>query len=180
MKKFSTLVIFLLLALPSIMTAQTLSGTVTDADGPLIGATIAAAGTGTVTDIDGKYSLNIKPGTYAVTVSYTGYISQDQEWSFAADEKKTWDIVLAIDAISLGDVVVVGTRTAPRTNTTSALPVDVFKASDLISTGQATFDKALQYRVPSFNTVQTPVNDATSFRPLRNSKHGTIAYLDFD
>ncbi|MFT4758199.1 MAG: iron complex outermembrane receptor protein [Paraglaciecola sp.] len=162
MKKFSTLVIFLLLALPSIMTAQTLSGTVTDADGPLIGATIAAAGTGTVTDIDGKYSLNIKPGTYAVTVSYTGYISQDQEWSFAADEKKTWDIVLAIDAISLGDVVVVGTRTAPRTNTTSALPVDVFKASDLISTGQATFDKALQYRVPSFNTVQTPVNDATS------------------
>ena len=29
-------------------------------------------------------------------------------------------------------------------------------------TGQATFDKALQYKIPSFNTVQTPVNDATS------------------
>jgi iron complex outermembrane receptor protein len=32
----------------------------------------------------------------------------------------------------------------------------------LSSTGQSTFDKALQYRIPSFNTVQTPVNDATS------------------
>jgi iron complex outermembrane receptor protein len=35
-------------------------------------------------------------------------------------------------------------------------------AKDLASTGQATFDKALQYKIPSFNTVQTPVNDATS------------------
>jgi iron complex outermembrane recepter protein len=32
----------------------------------------------------------------------------------------------------------------------------------LNATGQATFDKALQYKIPSFNTVQTPVNDATS------------------
>ncbi|MFZ0599568.1 MAG: TonB-dependent receptor, partial [Flavobacterium sp.] len=47
-------------------------------------------------------------------------------------------------------------------NTTSALPIDVLSAKDLTSTGQATFDKALQYKIPSFNTVQTPVNDATS------------------
>jgi iron complex outermembrane receptor protein len=38
----------------------------------------------------------------------------------------------------------------------------VVSARDLASTGQATFDKALQYKIPSFNTVQTPVNDATS------------------
>lgn len=35
-------------------------------------------------------------------------------------------------------------------------------ASDLLITGQPTFDKALEYKVPSFNTVNTPVNDATS------------------
>ncbi len=63
---------------------------------------------------------------------------------------------------TLEDVVVVGTRTAPRSNTTTALPVDVLSAKDLSSTGQTTFDKALQYKIPSFNTVQTPVNDATS------------------
>jgi len=58
--------------------------------------------------------------------------------------------------------VVTGTRTAPRSNTTTALPIDVLSSKDLVSTGQATFDKALQYKIPSFNTVQTPVNDATS------------------
>lgn len=63
---------------------------------------------------------------------------------------------------TLEDVVVVGTRTAPRSSTTSALPIDVLSAKDLTSTGQTTFDKALQYKIPSFNTVQTPVNDATS------------------
>lgn len=162
MKKCSTLVAFLLLLLPCMMEAQTLSGVITDADGPLIGATVAAGNTGTVTDIDGKYSLNLAPGTYTVRVSYTGYVAQNQEWTFQKGETKTWDIMMEVDAVSLGDVVVVGTRTAPRSNTTSPLPVDVFKADDLVSTGQATFDKALQYRVPSFNTVQTPVNDATS------------------
>jgi iron complex outermembrane receptor protein len=63
---------------------------------------------------------------------------------------------------ALEEIVVVGTRTAPRSNTTSALPIDVLSAKDLTSTGQSSFDKALQYRIPSFNTVQTPVNDATS------------------
>jgi iron complex outermembrane receptor protein len=38
----------------------------------------------------------------------------------------------------------------------------VLSLKELHSAGQTTFDKALQYRVPSFNTVQTPVNDATA------------------
>jgi iron complex outermembrane receptor protein len=63
---------------------------------------------------------------------------------------------------NLDEVVVTGSRTAARSNTTSALPIDVLSAKDLTSTGQASFDKALQYKIPSFNTVQTPVNDATS------------------
>ncbi|MES2351083.1 MAG: TonB-dependent receptor, partial [Pseudomonadota bacterium] len=42
------------------------------------------------------------------------------------------------------------------------VPIDIIGARELSKTGQATLDKALQFRVPSFNTVQTPVNDATS------------------
>jgi iron complex outermembrane receptor protein len=42
------------------------------------------------------------------------------------------------------------------------LPIDALSAADLRTTGQVTFDKQLQYRVPSFNTVNTPVNDATT------------------
>lgn len=66
------------------------------------------------------------------------------------------------DGSSLDEVILVGSRTAPRSNSDSPLPVDVLQAKELSSTGQATFDKALQYKIPSFNTVQTPVNDATS------------------
>jgi iron complex outermembrane receptor protein len=56
----------------------------------------------------------------------------------------------------------VGSRGLQRTTTDTPLPVDVLSVKEIQSTGQYTFDKALQYRVPSFNTVQTPVNDATS------------------
>jgi len=51
---------------------------------------------------------------------------------------------------------------AQRTITDTPLPVDVLSTKDITGTGQLTFDKALTYRVPSFNAVQTPVNDATS------------------
>lgn len=67
-----------------------------------------------------------------------------------------------MEGTDLKSITVVGTRIPPRSNTSSPLPVDVIAARDIAATGQTTFDKALQYRVPSFNTVQTPVNDATS------------------
>lgn len=148
-----------LISLPG-MEAQ-ISGVITDGDGmPLIGVSILEKGTtnGTVSDIDGSY--NIDPSTYPVTIiySYVGY--GDQEVVYTSSTSGV-NIVMT-EGVALDDVVVVGTRTAPRSSTTTPLPVDVFKASDLTSTGQATFDKALQYKVPSFNTVQTPVNDATS------------------
>ncbi|TXF87880.1 TonB-dependent receptor [Neolewinella aurantiaca] len=163
MKSFNFLFFFSLLVLPALLGAQTISGMVTDGDEPVIGATISAGSTGTVTDVDGKYSLALKTaGTYTITISYIGYDSETREVTLAAGENATLNVNLESGATNLEELVIVGSRTAPRSNTTSPLPVDVFRAKDLISTGQATFDKALQYRVPSFNTVQTPVNDATS------------------
>ncbi|MGB4958982.1 MAG: TonB-dependent receptor [Saprospiraceae bacterium] len=137
---------------------------VDDTGNPIIGANIIATpgGTGTITDLDGNYTLSIDAGTYTLKASYLGYAPQTRSISLQGGETKSWDVKFSEDAFTLQDVVVVGSRTAPRSNTTSPLPVDVFSAKDLLTTGQATFDKALQYRVPSFNTVQTPVNDATS------------------
>ena len=45
---------------------------------------------------------------------------------------------------TLEEVVVTGTRTPARSNTKSPLPIDIVSAKDLVSTGQTTFDKALQ------------------------------------
>ena len=163
MKSIYFKLVIAFLALPVFLQAQTISGTVTDGNDPVIGATISVGSTGTVTDVDGTYDLDLKSaGTYTVTVSYIGYESISETFTLAAGEDKTWDVDLELGATQLTELIVVGSRTAPRSSTTTPLPVDVFRAKDLISTGQTTFDKALQYRVPSFNTVQTPVNDATS------------------
>jgi iron complex outermembrane receptor protein len=59
-------------------------------------------------------------------------------------------------------IVSTGSRGAQRTLVDTPVPIDILSARELTKTGQSTLDKSLQFRVPSFNTVQTPVNDATS------------------
>ncbi|KRB83425.1 TonB-dependent siderophore receptor [Duganella sp. Root198D2] len=59
-------------------------------------------------------------------------------------------------------IVSTGSRGSQRTMVDTPVPVDVLSSRELTKTGQATLDKSMQFRVPSFNTVQTPVNDATS------------------
>jgi iron complex outermembrane receptor protein len=153
----------LFFAFPMFMFAQTISGTITGGGEALIGANVvSSSNVGTVTDIDGKYQLKLSAGEHTITVSYVGFASQSKAVKLSAGENLTWDVVLAADGVNFSDVIVVGSRTAPRSSTTVPLPVDVVSSKDLLSTGQNSFDKSLQYRIPSFNTVQTPVNDATS------------------
>ena len=73
---------------------QVISGTVEDAAGPMIGATVKVAGTnnGTVTDFDGKFHLKCKPGDL-LEVSYVGYstktVKAQQGMKIMMDEDKT-------------------------------------------------------------------------------------------
>ncbi|MFV5692653.1 TonB-dependent receptor [Flavobacterium sp. LT1R49] len=158
MKKF-TLLLFLL-NVTFLFAQKEISGVVKDNAGAgLPGVNIIEKGTnnGVSTDIDGAYKIKVKEGATLV-FSYVGFNKVEK-----AATETTINIVLAEEGgQNLEEVVVTGTRTAPRSNTTTALPIDVLSAKDLASTGQASFDKALQYKIPSFNTVQTPVNDATS------------------
>ena len=89
----------------------------------------------------------------AVLLLSTGAIANAQDATPAAP---------AAGDIQTVTVTSTGTRGKQRTMTSTPVPVDVLSAKDLVKTGQVTLDKALQYTVPSFNTVQTPVNDATS------------------
>ncbi|HEY5692704.1 MAG TPA: TonB-dependent receptor plug domain-containing protein, partial [Cyclobacteriaceae bacterium] len=163
MKMTKNIYTLLLLLFPFLIQAQTLSGIVNSSEGPVIGATVSAGGNvGTVTDTDGRYTLSLSAGTHKITFSYIGYVSQTRDVTLAAGESRNLNISLAEDVTQLGGVIIVGSRTQPRSVTDTPLPVDILTSDALISTGQTTFDKALQYRVPSFNTVQTPVNDATS------------------
>jgi len=140
-------------------TAQNVTGKVLGTDGaPITGVNVIEKGTsnGTISDFDGNYQISASASATLV-FSYVGYETQE----VTVANQSVINVTLQ-DGSSLEEVILVGSRTAPRSNADSPLPVDVLQAKELSRTGQATFDKALQYRVPSFNTVQTPVNDATS------------------
>jgi iron complex outermembrane receptor protein len=156
----------LLFVSSSVILAQAkLKGVIVDEKGePMVGASIFVLGStqGTVSQLDGSYSLPLAAGTYSINVSYTGFTSSTQSVTMGAQDV-VLDVVLRAEATNLTEVVVsVGSRNTQRTTTDTPLPIDILGARDLIASGQNTFDKALTYRVPSFNSVQTPVNDATS------------------
>ncbi len=155
-----------LLLWSAIATAQgILKGTITSESGePLSNASIIVGGNkgGTSTDTSGNYRLSLPAGTYKIFVTSVGF--NPYSMNVKVDNGAvTKDIVLKYAVADLSEVVVaVGSRASQRTFTTTPLPVDNINASELVNSGQLSFDKALQLRVPSFNTVNTPVNDATS------------------
>ena len=158
MKKITLL--FLLLNVSFLFAQKEVTGVVKDNTGaPLPGVNIVEKGTsnGVSTNIDGVYKIKVQEGA-SLLFSYIGFVKSEK----VVNGSKL-DVVLSEEGgQALDEIIVTGSRTAPRSNTTSALPIDVISSKELASTGQATFDKALQYKIPSFNTVQTPVNDATS------------------
>ena len=81
------------------------TGTVVDAMGPVIGASIMEKGTtnGTVTDFDGNFSLNVKPGA-TIVVSFIGFKTQE----IAVGNQSTFNITMEDDNAVLEEVVVVG------------------------------------------------------------------------
>ena len=93
------------------------SGTVKDANGePLIGVSVMEVGTnnGAVTDINGNYTLNVKPGA-KLKLSYIGFTSKTIKASGNSQ------IVLDEDNTALNEVVVVGYGTMRRKDVTSSI-----------------------------------------------------------
>jgi iron complex outermembrane receptor protein len=134
--------------------------TITDENNePLPGVNVIVKGTNTggITDTSGNMTIDVEENTTLV-ISYIGYKTQEVN----VGTRSSVSIKMVADTEQLQELIIVGSRNAPRSSTDTPLPVDMISSDALISTGQPTFDKALQYLVPSFNTVQTPVNDATA------------------
>lgn len=154
------LIAFLCLGIQQQAWAQAIKGSVADAANgePIIGATLVVEGTtvGTITDINGNFVLKATPPVTLI-VSFVGYETQNVSVS-SADAG-----AIQLEAgVMMDDVIIIGSRFAPRTVITSPVPIDNIKAEDLISTGQPTVDKMLHYSVPSFNSTQQTISDATA------------------
>ena len=149
MKRLHILAIALLL--PLLLSAQ-VSGVVLDEQGePLIGAAVQVAGTtqGTITDMDGNFSLpDVLPGA-DIEVSYMGYLPQQVK---AASSMK---IILMEDVQRLEDVVVVGYGAAKIKDLTS--PIEVVKGEELAAIPTSSPMSALQGKVAGVNIVNSGV-----------------------
>ena len=90
----------------AVQQAKKVTGSVSDAEGPIIGASVVEKGNpnnGTVTDLDGNFTLNVKPGA-TIVVTYIGYQKQE----IAVGNQSSFKITMKTDDKTLDEVVVVG------------------------------------------------------------------------
>lgn len=131
--------------------AQTITGTITDAatGEAVIGATVKYSDSqGTITNYDGKFSLNVKTLPVKLTISFSGYRQQSVT---VYDDEEDINIKLAEKRNYLGDVVVVGYGTQSRTQLTGS--VTSVKADIFENSTSATLDAALTGQVAGLNVT---------------------------
>ena len=132
------------------------SGRVVDAAGePVIGASVIEKGSsnGTITDMDGNFTLNVGSKDAILEISYIGYQGQ----SLKVTPGKTLSVVLKEDTQSLDEVVVVGFGVQKKANLTGA--VSQVKMDDVLgSRPVVNAMSALQGAMPGLQI--TPNNDA--------------------
>lgn len=116
-KLLKRLLLPLALLLGSFVYAQSVTGTVSDASGPLPGVNVLLKGTstGTVTDFDGNFQINANNGDTLV-FSFIGYATQEVVVSGT-----TLNVTMAEDTAQLNEVVVVGYGSTTKKEITSAV-----------------------------------------------------------
>lgn len=119
------------------------TGVVTDEKGePVIGANVVEKGTtnGTVTDMEGKYSLMISSGG-VLQISYIGYNTQDVQ----IGSGNVLNIALREDTEALDEVVIIGYGTVKKSDLTGA--VGSVQMKDVSQVGKTSADRALQGQI---------------------------------
>lgn len=146
------------------------TGTVKDANGePLVGVTVMEVGTknGTVTDVNGNYSLEARPGA-KLHISYIGYTPVDVK---SDDGKVT---ILIEDTKSLNEVVVVGYGTMRRKDVTSS--ITTIQSKDLNVGAYSNPAQLLQGKVPGLvvsNTSDPNGSPSISLRGASSLREGS-------
>ena len=139
-KTMRTTLVSLLLLMAGTLSAQTIKGNVADNTGePIIGATVmeqGVSGNGTVTDIDGNFSLVLKGSSKKLQISYVGMKTQTVD---VANQSNV-DVVLDDEATSLNDVVVIGYGTVKKKDLTGSVATvnsDVLQAVPVANASEA-------------------------------------------
>ena len=138
----------------------TVTGTVSDANGPLPGVTVLLKGTtnGTASDFDGNYTLPNVPEDGVLQLSYVGFTTQEVQ----VNGRSTIDVTLSADTESLQEIVVVGYGTQRKEAVTgSVASIDGAEIRDVPS---ANVSEALQGRLPGVELSRTSTKPGATFQ----------------
>lgn len=132
------------IAIKSIQQQKSISGTVTDeASEPLPGVTILRKGStqGTVTNVDGSYSISNIPEDATLIFSFVGMTTQE----ITVGNQTIIDVTMAIDAIGIEEVVAIGYGVVKKSDLTGS--VGSMKAQEISKQPISRIDQALQGRI---------------------------------
>lgn len=144
--------IFLFISIPAFSQRLQITGTVIDANDrqPLMGVTVKVrgeAGFGTITDVDGKYKLNVSSSAI-LEFSYMGYASK----AVQIKDNKTINVEMEPDSKNLDELVVIGYGTQKKSDITGSISSIAGKDINDIPVSSAL--QAIQGRAAGVNIVQ--------------------------
>ncbi len=136
---YLSLVLTVMLGIHAGFGQNTISGVISDSDGPLPGASIVVKDTnvGSVSDFDGNYSIIAPEGANTLVFSFIGYSTQE----VPINGRTTIDVTMSEDAQSLSEVVVVGYGTQRKADLTGA--VASIGSADIVTKPITSPDQAL-------------------------------------
>jgi TonB-linked SusC/RagA family outer membrane protein len=160
MKRFTTYLIFSILPFFVFAQNRTITGTVTSQSDsqPLPGVSVVVKGTtrGTVTDVDGKFSIELGPGDNTLEFSYIGHTAQ----SVTVDQRSEIILALSEDTKLLDEVVVIGYGTVRKSDLTGA--VSSIKSSDLTKVPSVSPMQSLQGKVAGLQVMSSSGSPGSS------------------
>jgi len=128
----------------------TVTGTVSDTEGPLPGVNVAAKGTtiGVVTGSDGRYQIVVPDQNAVLVFSFVGYLTSE----VIVGSQRNVDVSLMEDTREIEEVVVIGYGTVKKRDLTGA--VSTIKASDMNISAAASVGHALQGKAAGLSVMQ--------------------------
>ena len=148
---------------------KTITGTIVDPSGmPVIGANVLVKGTtnGTITDMDGKFSLEVTEGTI-LTVSYIGYM----DYQVKVGKQSKLVITLKENSHALEELVVVGYGTQKKVNLTGA--VESVKSESIASKPVTSVAQALTGEAAGVTVIQRSSKPGANDETIRIRGVGT-------
>ncbi len=167
MRSLTVSIALLLACAPVSAQIRHIEGVVSDEADVLTGAVVSSGGLNCVTDLDGRYGMDVADTTGTLSVSYMGYRTQTVRLK---PGQERYDVRLQTDNRQLGEVVVTGYQKIDRRKLTAA--VSTVEISDEKTGAVTNIDQALNGQVAGLSSV---VSSGAPGAPVRIRIRGTAS-----